>query len=164
MELRLKCHQTVDTKSGGWPDVYGRLRWDGQAPTITAGFDSFTRGRYGHPRQDRALTPREAARLQGFPDGFVFSGNRWDVRSQIGNAVPPPLARELGRTIAACLLQSESAEGFPGEESYDNGGTQLGLPLASPKGSYVANKVGRSAASSSLNDFVGTNSTKSGLR
>jgi len=103
MEYRLPCHQVVDTTSGGWPDVYGRLRWDGQCPTITAGFDSFTRGRYGHPMQDRPLTPREAARLQGFPDWFRFVGSRWHVRLQIGNAVPPPLAAVIGGTILRAL-------------------------------------------------------------
>jgi DNA (cytosine-5)-methyltransferase 1 len=102
-ELRLPCHQTVDTKSGGWPDVYGRLRWDGQCPTITGGFDSFTRGRYGHPLRDRPLTPREAARLQGFPDGFSFSGTRHHVRHQIGNAVPVPLAEAVGSAIIESL-------------------------------------------------------------
>lgn len=102
-EKRLKCHQVVDVRKGGWPDVYGRLRWDGQAPTITGGFDSFTRGRYGHPLQDRALTPREAARLQGYPDDFVFHGTRHAVRHQIGNAVPVPLGAAVGRGILAAL-------------------------------------------------------------
>lgn len=102
-ELRLPCHQTVDTSKGGWPDVYGRLRWDGQCPTITGGFDSFTRGRYGHPKQDRPLTPREAARLQGFPDDHVFSGTRYHVRHQIGNAVPVPLAEAIGKGILDAL-------------------------------------------------------------
>ncbi len=105
--LRLACHRRVDRKSGGWPDVYGRLKLDGQAPTITAGFDSFTRGRYGHPLQDRPLTPREAARLQGFPDDFRFCGTRWDVRSQIGNAVPPPLAEAIGQAIYRTLLAED---------------------------------------------------------
>lgn len=103
MEFRLKCHQTVDRKSGGWPDVYGRLCADSQCPTITGGFDSFTRGRYGHPHHDRPLTPREAARLQGFPDDFVFQGTRGDIRSQIGNAVPPPLAEAIGKSILHTL-------------------------------------------------------------
>lgn len=103
-KLRLRCHQDVDRKSGGWPDVYGRLKIDGQAPTITGGFDSFTRGRYGHPLQNRPLTPREAARLQGFPDDFRFCGTRWDVRSQIGNAVPPPLAAAIGGSILRTLM------------------------------------------------------------
>ncbi len=102
-DLRLKCHQNGNPKAGGWPDVYGRLRWDGQCPTITGGFDSFTRGRYGHPKKDRPLTPREAARLQGFPDDFVFLGTRHDIRHQIGNAVPVPLAEAVGHAILAAL-------------------------------------------------------------
>lgn len=106
-ELRLPCHRKADTSSGGWPDVYGRLEFNGQCPTITGGFDSFTRGRYGHPRQNRPLTPREAARIQGFPDNFVFMGSRGDIRSQIGNAVPPPLAEAVGKEIIKCLLQAD---------------------------------------------------------
>ena len=121
MELRLECHKKADPSKGGWPDVYGRLSWDGQCPTITGGFDSFTRGRYGHPAQDRALTAREAARLQGFPDSYEFVGNRGDVRSQIGNVVPPPLACAIGKAIATSLeieysrtrsTSTESAEKF----------------------------------------------------
>ena len=104
MEIRLPCHQVVDVKSGGWPDVYGRLREDGQAPTITCGFDSFTRGRFGHPHQNRALTPREAARLQGFPDRFRFLGTMHDVRHQVGNAVPPPLGCAIGGAIIKSLM------------------------------------------------------------
>ncbi|MET8653822.1 DNA cytosine methyltransferase [Nocardia aurea] len=102
-EKRLKCHQVVNVKAGGWPDVYGRLRWEGQAPTITGGFDSVSRGRYGHPIQNRALTPREAARLQGFPDWFAFVGTRHDVRHQIGNAVPAPLGMAIGQSIREAL-------------------------------------------------------------
>jgi DNA (cytosine-5)-methyltransferase 1 len=113
--LRLKCHQNVDTSKGGWPDVYGRLRWDGQCPTITGGFDSFTRGRYGHPGADRPLTPREAARLQGFPDHFVFCGTRHDVRHQIGNAVPPPMAEAIGASISAALEGRTPREVSPWE-------------------------------------------------
>ena len=108
--LRLECHKNVDPSRGGWPDVYGRLRWDGQCPTITGGFDSFTRGRYGHPHHDRPLTPREAARLQGFPDDFVFIGTRGDVRSQIGNVVPPPLARAIGEEILRVLRVVDGLE------------------------------------------------------
>lgn len=102
--LRLKCHREVDTSGGGWPDVYGRLSWGGQCPTITGGFDSFTRGRYGHPSSNRPLTPREAARLQGFPDSYVFVGTRHDIRHQIGNAVPPPLATAIGAAILDALV------------------------------------------------------------
>lgn len=102
--LRLPCHRVANPSTGGWPDVYGRLRADGQCPTLTGGFDSFTRGRYGHPLQDRPLTPREAARLQGFPDNYTFVGTRADIRSQIGNAVPPPLARAFGQAILRMLM------------------------------------------------------------
>ena len=102
-KYRLACHQDVNTSSGGWPDVYGRLDASGQCPTITGGFDSFTRGRYGHPFHDRPLTPREAARLQGFPDSYVFCGTRADIRSQIGNAVPPPLAQAVASEVLRTL-------------------------------------------------------------
>jgi DNA (cytosine-5)-methyltransferase 1 len=115
-DLRLKCHQVVDISKGGWPDVYGRLDWNGQCPTITGGFDSISRGRYGHPTQNRALTAREAALLQGFPLDFEFKGNRGEVRKQIGNAVPPPLAEAIGKEIIKVLersvLTAESDETF----------------------------------------------------
>jgi len=106
-ELRLKCHQIVDTSKGGWPDVYGRLDENGQCPTITGGFDSISRGRYGHPVQNRALTAREAALLQGFPLEFEFKGNRGEVRKQIGNAVPPPLAEAIGKELVALLSEGD---------------------------------------------------------
>jgi len=112
-KLRLDCHNGVDPTKGGWPDVYGRLEWDGQCPTITAGFDSFTRGRYGHPEQHRSLTLREGARLQGFPDKFRFYGTRHDIRLQIGNAVPPPLAHAAGKAIARVLEGNVRAPKMP---------------------------------------------------
>jgi DNA (cytosine-5)-methyltransferase 1 len=105
--LRLPCHKVDKPMTGGWPDVYGRLAWDGQCPTITAGFDSFSRGRYAHPVQNRSLTLREGARLQGFPDKFRFIGTRHDVRYQIGNAVPPPLARAAGEAIKRALAKQQ---------------------------------------------------------
>jgi DNA (cytosine-5)-methyltransferase 1 len=79
--------------------VYGRLAWDRPAGTITARFDSLTRGRFGHPSEDRTISLREGARLQGFPDEFVFSGTKVEVARQIGNAVPPPLAFQLGKAL-----------------------------------------------------------------
>jgi len=116
-QYRLPCHRGVDVSSGGWPDVYGRLRLDGQCPTITGGFDSFTRGRYGHPLQDRPLTPHEAARLQGFPPTYEFYGTRAHVRSQIGNAVPPPLAEAVGREIIRVLSgKSQEANRRPARQ------------------------------------------------
>ncbi len=93
--LQLPCHK----KYGGHLDVYGRLDYFSQARTITAGFDSFTRGEYAHPFYHRSITPREAARFQGFPDWFVFEGNRASLRKQIGNAVPPPVGLAIGKAI-----------------------------------------------------------------
>lgn len=108
-DLRLDCHKRVDTSSGGWPDVYGRLEWDKQCPTITAGFDSFTRGRYGHPSQNRAITLREGAMLQGFPINYRFFGKRDDIRLQIGNAVPPPVSFAAGTAIIRCLSNEDAS-------------------------------------------------------
>ena len=93
--LQLPCHR----KYGGHLDVYGRLDWYSQARTITGGFDSFTRGEYGHPIENRSITAREAARIQGFPDWFEFTGTRSSVRRQIGNAVPPPMAYCIAKGI-----------------------------------------------------------------
>jgi DNA (cytosine-5)-methyltransferase 1 len=79
------------------------MAWDAPAPTITARFDSFTRGRFGHPEQDRTISLREGAILQGFPDDYCFCGSKVEVARQIGNAVPPPMASRLGMTLAAAL-------------------------------------------------------------
>lgn len=98
-KLQLKCH----TKYGGHLDVYGRLDWFAQARTITGGFDSFTRGEYAHPFRHRSITPREAARIQGFPDSFCFAGNRSEVRKQIGNAVPPPMGKSIAEGLISVL-------------------------------------------------------------
>jgi DNA-cytosine methyltransferase len=93
--LQLYCHRGYD----GHLDVFGRLDWFGYARTLTGGFDSSSRGEYTHPFLNRSITAREAARIQGFPDGFDFQGNRADVRRQIGNAVPPPLAFAIGEAL-----------------------------------------------------------------
>lgn len=103
--LQLQCH------SGGHRhlDTYGRLAWNEPSVTLTARFDSFTRGRFGHPIEDRSITLREGARLQGFPDGHVFLGNREDGARMIGNAVPPPLAFVLAAAINQSLQKPRLA-------------------------------------------------------
>jgi DNA (cytosine-5)-methyltransferase 1 len=86
-------------------EVYGRLEPDKPADNIHAGFDSFTRGKFAHPFEDRNITLREGARLQTFPDDFVFvAKNQRDTATMIGNATPPLLAEKLGRAIAYYLL------------------------------------------------------------
>ncbi len=94
--LRLECH-IGDYK--GHTDVYGRMRWDSPAPALTGRCHSISNGRYGHPEQDRAISLREAAALQSFPDRYVFFGSNKDVAMQIGNAVPVRLAEQIGRHI-----------------------------------------------------------------
>lgn len=71
---------------------YGRLDPNGIAQTITTRFDTPSGGRFIHPFADRTITPREAARLQSFPDNFEFKGTKTSICKQIGNAVPPKLA------------------------------------------------------------------------
>jgi DNA (cytosine-5)-methyltransferase 1 len=101
-DLRVPCHRDGAAKIGH-RFVYGRLHWEQPSATITARFDSFTRGKFGHPREDRNITLREGARLQTFPDDFVFSGGQEQVAAQIGNAVPPRLAKALGSAIRLAI-------------------------------------------------------------
>lgn len=91
--LRPKCHQ--DDHS--YKSMYGRLRWTEPAQTITSGFGSIGQGRYMHPELPRALTPHEAARIQGFPDYFDFTTfvRRSSLATTIGNAAPPALSRSV---------------------------------------------------------------------
>lgn len=97
-ELLADCHK-IDSSVIGYRNVYGRMEWDDVAPTITARFDSFTRGKFGHPDQPRSISLREGALLQTFPMDFVFTGNKVDIARQIGNAVPPILAEQIGKSI-----------------------------------------------------------------
>ena len=82
-------------KTKGGTDLMGRLWWDRPSVTIRTEFYKPEKGRYLHPVEDRPITHREAARLQGFPDDFEFIGKRISVGIQIGNAVPPPLGEQM---------------------------------------------------------------------
>ena len=86
-------------KKSGTTDVFGRLWWDRPAFTIRTEFFKPEKGRYLHPQEQRPITHREAARLQTFPDEFVFTGSKIQVARQIGNAVPPKLAEAIGRAV-----------------------------------------------------------------
>ena len=94
-ELVLNCHKTFK----GHTDVYGRMKWDLPAPTLTVKCFSLSNGRFGHPEQDRAISLREAAALQTFPDNYTFYGSMQEIGMQIGNAVPVLLAKVLGEYI-----------------------------------------------------------------
>lgn len=82
--------------NGSFYDVYGRMRWDAPAPTLTTRCNSYSNGRYGHPEQDRAISLREAAALQSFSGSYVFYVDSiHDGARLIGNAVPVSLAFHL---------------------------------------------------------------------
>ncbi|MGH9874811.1 MAG: DNA cytosine methyltransferase [Pyrinomonadaceae bacterium] len=98
-KLVLKCHEN----HSGHPDVYGRMSWDDVAPTLTTGCTDLTRGRFAHPTDDRAITLREAARLQTFGDNYRFEGNFSEIATQIGNAVPVRLIEEIAPVLRADL-------------------------------------------------------------
>ncbi|QBQ07615.1 DNA (cytosine-5)-methyltransferase 1 [Spiroplasma gladiatoris] len=79
--------------------TWTRLEWDKPSPTIDTRFDTPSNGKNSHPILNRAITPREAARIQSFPDNFIFYGNKTEVCKQIGNAVPPLLSKAIADSI-----------------------------------------------------------------
>jgi DNA (cytosine-5)-methyltransferase 1 len=87
--------------TSGFSSCYSRLVADEPSTTITVNFVHPSSNRCIHPHQDRALTPREGARIQSFPDTFEFTGTRAQIVKQIGNAVPPLLGEVLAEAIAA---------------------------------------------------------------
>ena len=108
--LVARCH-TVETGKG-YSSVYGRMEWDAPAPTITTQFYGFGNGRFGHPEQDRALSLREGALIQGFPRDyeFVAPGEKIHfakVGRLIGNAVPVKLAIAIAKSVAKHLKTTE---------------------------------------------------------
>lgn len=96
----------IRKKSGG-TDLFGRLWWDRPSVTIRTEFFKPEKGRYLHPDQHRPITHREAARLQSFPDDFVFRGSKIEIARQIGNAVPPLLGGAVARSVYALLSGDE---------------------------------------------------------
>ena len=105
--LLADCHR-LSSDVIGHRNVYGRMAWDEVAPTITARFDSFTRGKFGHPEQLRTISLLEGALIQTFPTGYRFTGTKVGMARQIGNAVPPRFAVALGRSIVKALIEHRS--------------------------------------------------------
>ncbi len=103
--LVLACHKRLDVgrMKKSYPDVYGRMKWNDIAPTLTTGCTDLTRGRFAHPEDNRAITLREAARLQTFPDDYEFAGLAGQIAVQIGNAVPMKLVEAISPTIKNAL-------------------------------------------------------------
>lgn len=88
----------------GYTDVYGRLNWDRPSITITQYARNPASGRYVHPVQDRGLSIREAARLQSFPDAFIFTGKFDSMFKQIGESVPPLFSCAVAANVLVGLL------------------------------------------------------------
>lgn len=96
-------------KTSGGTDLFGRLWWDRPAFTIRTEFFKPEKGRYLHPEQHRPITHREAARFQTFPDRFRFTGTKIEIARQIGNAVPPLLAKAIADRLYTMLTCNEEA-------------------------------------------------------
>ncbi|MDO5559936.1 MAG: DNA cytosine methyltransferase [Oscillospiraceae bacterium] len=104
--LVLKCHKKKDAAGNvfsGHKDVYGIMDANKPSPTITGGCLCYSKGRYGHYEQDRAISIREAARLQTFPDDFIFSDSLTAAALQIGNAVPIELVKASGLVLIKAM-------------------------------------------------------------
>lgn len=84
--------------------TWGRLVWDEPSPTIDTRFDASSNGKNNHPFLNRAITPREAARLQSFDDNYIFYGSKVAIRTQIGNAVPPIMVKAIADAIYEQLV------------------------------------------------------------
>jgi DNA (cytosine-5)-methyltransferase 1 len=102
LPLELQCEAWKKHKTGN-ADVMGRLHWDRPSVTIRTEFTKPEKGRYLHPSADRAITPREGAKLQGFPDSYKFVGPITEIVKQIGNAVPVPLGKEIAKHLLTRL-------------------------------------------------------------
>ena len=94
--LQLDCHKKTYQ---GHTDVYGRMYWDQPSPALTSKCNSISNGRYGHPTQCRAISLREAASLQTFPQDYVFHGFNLQIARQIGNAVPVLMAEVITKHL-----------------------------------------------------------------
>ena len=105
-EVLPKEHLTKSIYSGTWT----RMRKDEISVTITTRFDTPSSGKFTHPFLDRAITVREAARIQSFPDDFIFVGNKGSQMKQVGNAVPPLLAAAIAEVIMKDIKEESSHE------------------------------------------------------
>lgn len=102
-ELRSSCH--LKNTGATYPSVYGRMKWDAPAPTITTQCFGYGNGRFGHPEQDRAISLREASMLQGFPKQYSFLPDERNASFDklgrlIGNAVPVKLGEVIGELFS----------------------------------------------------------------
>ena len=93
------CPESWFALGGQATDVWGRIDLDKASNTIRCAFQNPSKGRYLHPSENRVITLREGARLQGVSDEWIFSGSRTSIAKQIGNGVPIPLAEAVAKSI-----------------------------------------------------------------
>lgn len=109
--LKLECHKKESGKQFG--SVYGRMKWNDVSPTLTTYCIGISNGRFGHPEQNRAISLREAALIQSFPEDYDFIDPKIDfspakIARQIGNAVPVGLGKIIAKSIKKHLKTIES--------------------------------------------------------
>lgn len=127
-------------KSGSRTTLYGRLDYNKPSYTITTYFNRPGNGCNIHPVENRVLTTREAARLQGFFDDYLFWGNQKDILNQIGNAVPPPIGFLFGQKFKEKLDITKSMDLFSGAGGLATGIKESGIDAV------IANDIDYSAA------------------
>lgn len=145
--------------TGGRTTYYGRLSWDKPSYTIATYFNRVGNGCNLHPSQNRVMSNREAARLQSFPDSFIFQGSKASQYKQIGNAVPPLLARFVSTLIKPYLTSYNFVDLFAGCGGMSEGFSMNGFNLIATneidKNIMLTNKYNHSKHTPEQNFILG---------
>lgn len=145
--------------TGGRTTYYGRLAWDKPSYTIATYFNRVGNGCNLHPQQNRVMSNREAARLQSFPDDFIFQGSKASQYKQIGNAVPPLLARMVSGLIKPFLNSFNFVDLFAGCGGMSEGFIMNGFKLLAAnevdKNIMLTNKFNHSRYTDKKNFILG---------
>lgn len=135
-------------QNGGRTTYYGRLKWDQPSYTIATYYNRVPNGCNLHPEQCRVMSTREAARFQSFPDDFIFKGTQASIYKQIGNAVPPLLARYISTLIKPYLKSFNIVDLFAGCGGLSEGFIMNGFNLLAAnefdKNIFLTNKFNHS--------------------
>lgn len=124
-------------ETGGRTTLYGRLSWNKPSYTITTYFNRPGNGTYIHPDEDRVITAREAARLQSFPDDYLFYGSKGSFCIQIGNAVPPLLAYSVANKIKETTKTKNVLDLFCGAGGLSKGFEWAGYNIVAANDNYA---------------------------
>lgn len=125
-------------ETGGRTTLYGRLTWGAPSYTITTYFNRPGNGTYIHPEKDRVISAREAARLQSFPDDYIFYGPKTSFCKQIGNAVPPLLAYAIAKKIKSKYKIRNAVDLFCGAGGLSRGFEWAGINTIAANDNFPA--------------------------